>query len=126
VRVPEIQSYRFGQIVIDGTTHTKDVIILPDRVIGNWWRQEGHALYPGDLADIVDPSAPAGAPSGIRPQVLIVGQGAYGRMRVTPETRQVLQTAGIELIAQPTEEACQTYNHLREQRTVAAALHLTC
>jgi hypothetical protein len=126
MRVPEIQSYEFGCIVIDGETYTKDVIILPDRVIGSWWRQEGHALHPGDLADIVDLSTSAAAPSEIRPQVLIVGQGAYGRMRVTTETHQALQAAGIELIAQPTEKACQTYNHLREQRTVAAALHLTC
>ena len=37
-----------------------------------------------------------------------------------------LQAADIELIAQPTKEACRTYNHLREQRTVAAVLHLTC
>jgi hypothetical protein len=124
--VPEIQSYQFGCIVIDGKTYTKDVIILPDRVIGGWWRQEGHALHPDDLTDVVDLSASAAAPSGIRPQVLIVGQGAYGQMRVTPETQRALQAAGIELIAQPTEKACQTYNHLREQRTVAAALHLTC
>ena len=124
--VPEIQSYHFGRIVIDGKTHTKDVIILPDRVIGSWWRQEGHALHLGDLADIVELCGSTVAPSGISPQVLIVGQGAYGRMRVTLETRQALQAAGIQLIAQPTEEACRTYNHLREQRTVAAALHLTC
>jgi hypothetical protein len=124
--VPEIRSYHFGCIVIDGETHTKDVIILPDRVIGSWWRQEGHALHPGDLADIVDLCGSAVAPSEMRPQVLIVGQGAYGRMRVTSETRQILQAAGMQLIAQPTEEACRTYNRLKEQRAVAAALHLTC
>ena len=126
MRVPEIQSYRFGCIVIDGVTFTKDLIILPDRVIENWWRQEGHALHPGDLAEIVDLSAPAVASSEIQPQVLIVGQGAYGRMRVTPETQHALQAAGTLLIAQPTEEACQTYNRLRERQTVVAALHLTC
>ena len=31
---PKIESYRFGHIVIDGETHTNDVIILPERVIG--------------------------------------------------------------------------------------------
>lgn len=124
--VPEIQSYHFGRIVVDGETHTKDVIILPDRVIGNWWRREGHALHPDDLADIVDLRSSAATVSKIRLRVLVVGQGAYGRMRVTPETQQALQAADIELIAQPTEEACRTYNHLREQRTVTAALHLTC
>ncbi|OQY18037.1 MAG: hypothetical protein B6I35_13630 [Anaerolineaceae bacterium 4572_32.2] len=46
----QIESYRFGRIIIDGQTHSKDVIILPDRVIENWWRQEGHALHLDDLA----------------------------------------------------------------------------
>jgi hypothetical protein len=32
--VPQIESYRFGRIVVDGQVHTRDVIILPHRVIG--------------------------------------------------------------------------------------------
>jgi hypothetical protein len=60
------------------------------------------------------------------PQALVVGQGSDGRMRVTQETRRALQAAGIELIAQATDQACQTYNAMRETQDVAAALHLTC
>ena len=114
--MPHIESYRFGYIRVDGQAHDRDVIILPDRVIGGWWRKEGHALHPEDLEAVFEAA----------PQVLIVGQGAYGKMRVTPETRQALSAAGIELVAAPTEEACQTYNTLRERRVVSAALHLTC
>lgn len=58
--------------------------------------------------------------------VLVVGQGAYGRMQVTQETRQVVQATGIELVALPAQKAVETYNCLRERRAVAAALHLTC
>ena len=113
---PHIETYRFGRIVIDGQSHDRDVIILPDRVLGGWWRKEGHVLHPDDLEAVFE-AAPA---------LLVVGQGAYGRMEVAPETRQALQAAGIELLAQPTEQACQTYNRLREGQTVVAALHLTC
>lgn len=113
---PQIEDYRFGRIVIDGQAHTQDVIILPDRVLGGWWRREGHALHPGDLEAVLD----------ARPEVLVVGEGADGRLQVTPETRRALRAAGIELIAQPTGEACGTYNELRARRPVAAALHLTC
>jgi hypothetical protein len=116
MNAPKIESYRFGQIVIDGHTHTRDVIILPDRVLGGWWRQEGHTLHPDDLTAVLETA----------PQVLVVGQGAYGQMRVTGETRRALQAAGIELRVSSTEEACQTFNSLREGQTVAAALHLTC
>jgi hypothetical protein len=114
--VPQIETYRFGHLVIDGQSHTQDVIILPDRVIAGWWREEGHTLHTGDLKAVFE----------ARLDVLIVGQGAYGLMHVTSETEQALQAAGIQLIAQPTEQACQTYNQLRTQRHVAAALHLTC
>lgn len=116
MNAPQIETYRFGHIVIDGRSYGKDVIILPDRVLGGWWRQEGHVLHPDDL----------GAVFKAEPDLLVVGQGAYGRMEVTQETRRALETAGIELIARPTEEACQTYNRACEQRAVAAALHLTC
>jgi hypothetical protein len=113
---PKIESYDFGHIIIDGQTYYKDVIILPDRVIGGWWRKEGHALHPEDLEAVFEAA----------PEVLVVGQGASGLMRATEETAQVLQTAGIELVVLPTRKAVETYNAMREERAVAAALHLTC
>jgi hypothetical protein len=113
---PSITSYRFGRIEIDGQVYTKDVIILPDRVIGDWWRREGHALRPTDLESVLDAA----------PLTLIVGQGAFGRMQVTDETRKLLVERGIELLALPTKEACKRYGELKERRDVAAALHLTC
>jgi hypothetical protein len=114
--IPRIEAYRFGHLVIDGQAHTKDLIILPDRVIAGWWRNVGHALHTGDLKAVLE----------ARPDVLVVGQGAQGLMQVTSEVEQALKAAGMQLIAQPTEQACQTYNQLRTQRQVAAALHLTC
>ena len=33
-----IDHYEFGRIMIDGRQETKDLIILPDRVLRNWWR----------------------------------------------------------------------------------------
>jgi hypothetical protein len=113
---PHIESYRFGLLIVDGQPHTKDLLILPDQVIGGWWREEGHRLLPTDLEAVFE----------AQPQVLVVGQGAFGRVQIAPETLQALQTAGIEVIVQSTEQACDTYNKLREQRAVAAALHLTC
>lgn len=114
--IPRIDSYRFGRVVIDGQPHTRDVILLPDRVIAGWWRKEGHAVHPEDLDAVLE----------VQPELLVVGEGAYGRMGVTEETRSALEQTGIALISQPTEEACQTYNRLCEQQAVAAALHLTC
>ena len=114
---PRIDSYEFGRIVIDGREHTSDVIILPDGVRGSWWRQEGHALKPGDLSTVLQTG----------PQVLVIGQGAHGAMRVTDEVLTCLKEAGIEPVCLPTERAAAEYNRrCRQGQVVAAALHLTC
>lgn len=113
---PAIEHYRSGTITVDGQRHTRDLIILPERIVAGWWRKEGHALHPDDLTAVFEAA----------PEVLVVGTGAYGMMRVTEETRRALETASIRLIAAPTAEAVETYNELREETRVAAALHLAC
>lgn len=113
---PKIDRYQFGRITIDGREYTHDVIIYPDWVDCRWWREEGHSLSPADLAGVLQ------AP----PEVLVIGQGSAARMEVPAETWRRLQEAGIEVIAEPTGRACETYNRLRQKHRVAAALHLTC
>ena len=113
---PQIDTYQFGKIVIDGQVHTKDVILLPDRVISGWWRQEGHVLHLSDLEDVLTADL----------QELVIGQGVFRRMHIAPEVEETLPDLGIELIALPTKEACQEYNRRSQARNVAAALHLAC
>lgn len=112
----KIESYRFGQIAIEGKTYASDLIIFPDRVESDWWREEGHQLRKGDLDRIVRDS----------PEILVVGSGSSGMLRVLPETEKYLREKGIRLITEPTEKACQTYNQLGSSQKVIAALHLTC
>jgi len=113
---PKIESYRFGQIVIDGKAHNKDVIILPDRVVTNWWRESGHSLSLADLKAVFDAA----------PEVLVVGQGANSQMKIPKETVKALERAGIEVITLPSGEAWKKYTQSRSTGSVAAALHLTC
>jgi hypothetical protein len=110
-----IQSYSFGHIVVDGEEATNDVIVLPGRVVHNWWRRDGHALVLEDLREVLDEL----------PQRLVVGTGAYGRMHPDPAVVAELGERGIEVEALPTEEAVRRYGELDAART-AAALHLTC
>jgi hypothetical protein len=112
-----IDHYKFGQIVIDGQTYDRDLLILADRVSTGWWRDQGHRLALADLEEVLaDP-----------PQVLIVGTGRYGRMSILPETEQALAAQNVELVARPSKAACQTYNEMASAgKRVVAALHLTC
>jgi hypothetical protein len=117
-QTPKIGTYQFGSIEVDSRPYDQDLIILPDHVEANWWRKEGHVLHAEDLDAVLNLAE--------KPETLVVGQGAYGRMRVAKDAREALEAAGIELIAESTERACETYNALRDQERVAAALHLTC
>lgn len=112
-----IDDYRFGRIVVDGKSYTSDVIVFPDRVKDDWWRNEGHELCPTDLREVVQE----------KPEVLVVGTGASGLMRVLSKTEEYLEQQGIELRVERTAEACRTFNRLRRSgEKVVAALHLTC
>lgn len=113
---PRIDSYQFGRIQIDGQVYEQDVIILPDRVVPNWWREKGHSLAMADLDGVLE----------ALPGTLVVGKGASERMSVPRETRERLSERGITVLALPTDEACERYNELREEADVGAALHLTC
>ena len=111
-----IESYNFGKVVIAGKAYTKDVIIYPDRIDSTWWRKEGHSLCIEDIQDLLEKP----------PETLIIGTGAYGRMKVLPATEEELKSRGIKVVIQETAEACKTYNRLSSSQRVVAALHLTC
>ena len=111
-----IDSYQFGVIVVSGREYTSDVIIFPDRVRGNWWRKTGHQLCLDDIAEVITES----------PEVLIVGTGASGLVRVLPEVKESVNAQGIKIIVEATDKACNIYNQLCRSQKVIAALHLTC
>jgi hypothetical protein len=50
----KIRDYRFGYVVVEGQQETRDLIVLPRRVVRNWWRRDGHALVLEDLADVLE------------------------------------------------------------------------
>jgi hypothetical protein len=111
-----IDSYEFGVIVISGKRYSSDVIIYPDRVKDDWWRKEGHQLCIDDLEDVIEEN----------PDVIVVGIGNPGLMRVLTETEKYIKSKGIRLIVQSTKDACKTYNQLSSSQKVIALLHLTC
>jgi hypothetical protein len=113
--MPEIKSYDFGRVTIDGRQETRDVIVLPGRVVRGWWRKEGHGLVLEDLDEVLDEL----------PERLLVGTGAYGQLQPDPGALEALRARGVDVEVLPTAEAVERYGQLDPRRT-AAALHLTC
>jgi hypothetical protein len=113
----KIEHYSFGSITIDDKTYTSDVIIYPGRVDSSWWRKEGHNLQIVDLTDVIK----------AKPDVLVVGTGSSGAMRVPRDTFSHLESKGIEVHAERTGKAVELFNKIQgKDKIVIAALHLTC
>ena len=67
-----IDHYTFGEIAVDGRSFQSDLIIFPDHIQENWWRQTGHRLDRDDLQNVL----------ADKPDLLVIGTGYYGRMDV--------------------------------------------
>jgi hypothetical protein len=113
--VARLADYSFGRLIVDGSEQTNDLIVLPDRVVSDWWRREGHSLAMEDLDEVLDEL----------PERLILGVGAYGRLHPDPEVIAELERRGTAVECLRTGQAVGRYRELDERRT-AAALHLTC
>lgn len=135
-----IDSYDFGKIVIDGKEYREDVIIWPDHVDCPWWRVKGHNLALEDISEVIK----------AKPEVLIVGTGYSGIMKVSEEVKNYIEAQGIKVIIEHSKKACELYNKLSSTKAprpirfhsgsgraksrtrqargkkVIACLHLTC
>lgn len=112
-----INSFKFGQIEINDKIYQNDIIIYPDKLVDNWWRDEGHRLHKKDLADLAD----------YQLNLVIIGTGASGRMKVDIKLKQYFDEHGIDYYISTTNKAVQKHNRmLSSDKKVLTALHLTC
>mgnify|MGYP006308879883 CR=1 FL=1 len=114
--MPVIEEYSFGLMVVDGKTYTNDLIIFPERIQPEWWRESGHSLCREDIEEILEE----------KPDVLVIGTGSSGVMDVPPETMKLIREEGIELVIEPTARAVDAYNRISPLRPTVGAFHLTC
>ena len=104
-------------MTVDGQRYTNDLKIIDGRISSNWWRRSGHRLSSDDITDVLS----------ARPDILVVGTGYAGAMRIPDDLRKLLENRNIRLIAEKTASASETFNRLlAEGNKVAGAFHLTC
>ncbi len=112
-----IDSFAFGNIVIDGRCYASDLIIYPDgKIVDGWWRSSGHLLTENDIEELIAAS----------PEIIVVGTGTSGMMRLASGLEQSLSKKGIGMVAAPCREALVCFNELSPSRKVGAGFHLTC
>ena len=115
--ISHIDSYSFGQIIIDGVEYNDDLIVFPDRIKSFWWRNDGHVLKTRDLQEVFE----------YKPEVLIVGLGFSGQMRIESSVKSQLKREGIKLVQDLTSNAVELFNfYAQKGKKVTGAFHLTC
>jgi hypothetical protein len=82
---PRVRDYSFGPVTVDGPEQTRDLIVLPDRVVAAGGGEKGHALVLDDLWEVLNALA----------ERLIVGVAAYGRLHPDPAVVAELERRGV-------------------------------
>ena len=110
-----IESYAFGRMIIDGIEYRSDLSITRDHQVISWWRGSSHRLVLDDLRSVLDSD----------PEILIIGTGYYGLMKVDKTVKDHCKSKEIELLINRTSDAVDLFNS-NSSRQPAAAFHLTC
>ena len=111
-----IESYAFGRMDVDGRPYTSDLILFPDKINDSWWRKSGHIVCLEDLEDVFKED----------PEVIIIGTGFYGLVRVEEEVKRHAKSKGVMLVVEKTKKAVENFNSLASKKKTIGAFHLTC
>lgn len=112
-----IERFSFGTITVNSQTYHSDIKIIKGDVVPDWWRNSGHTVDVDDVHDILQ----------TKPDILVIGKGAPGQMRVTNALKEYAATHGFELIEEKTATAIDTFNRLvKEGKIVAGGFHVGC
>ncbi|MDD2672530.1 MAG: MTH938/NDUFAF3 family protein [Syntrophales bacterium] len=119
-----IEEYKFGFIDIDGKIYQHDIGINWAGQVFDWPRAESHII---DVEDIIDALEQG-------PETIVIGTGEQGMARVTERAKREIESRGIELVIDKTEQATKTFNIRKEesfeeegaQEKVIGLFHLTC
>jgi len=116
---PPITNLHWGQIEVEGQRY-KDAKLFPGGSREWDWRETGThhrpGIQPADVTELLEKGAKA----------VILSQGMWKMLQVTPQTLEMLEQKGIGVEILQTELAAELYNQLRETSLVGALFHSTC
>jgi len=119
-----IEEYKFGFITIDGKTYRHDVEVNWLGEVSDWPRTESHIIDAEDIINALEQG----------PDTIVIGTGESGMAQVTTRAKKEIETRGIELVIDKTEQAVKTFNVRKDesveeegvQEKVIGLFHLTC
>jgi glucokinase len=118
---PAIQGARVGEITVGQKTFDRDVYILVNGEVKK--RKKKLAGAEDEAAHTVGPKELEGVCGG-GPEILFVGSGENGAVKLSDEARRYLTQRSIEFTVLPTPEIVDVYNKSKQRK--AALIHVTC
>lgn len=116
-----IDRSEFGNITIDGKTYDHDVTIGLSGHVEKRHKRLSKELY-GTSHMISKTEVEAVFEKGS--DLLIIGTGQEGNVRLSPEAETYLADKGCKVLLQPTQEAIKTFNRMHGRKI--ALMHVTC
>jgi hypothetical protein len=118
---PQIDTVHFGKIAVAGKTIKHDVIISHDGQVRKRKKRLSKEIY-GTSHTISLAEAKATWEEGT--EMLIIGSGHFGRVRLSLEAQEYLaqKRCAVELL--PTKKAAELWN--KSQGKIIGVFHITC
>jgi hypothetical protein len=117
---PRIAHLSWGRIEVDGYPPFKDAKIFPGGAREWNWQETGTRHEPGIQPADVEELIAHGA------RAVVLSRGIWNRLKVCPETLDLLAKNKIEVEVLQTEAAAERFNALRETMPVGGLFHSTC
>jgi len=116
-----IEATKFGSITIDGKTYEHDVIVRLSGKVEKRKKKLSKEKY-GTSHIISKAEAKFVFEEGC--DVLIIGAGQEGNVRLSPEAGNYFNNKGCKVLVQPTPEAIRSFNQSDEKKI--GLMHVTC
>jgi hypothetical protein len=117
----KIDGTEFGSITIDGEAYPHDVLIRASGEIRKRKKKLSKKYY-GTSHIVSLEEAEFIYEKGS--ELLIVGTGQDGNLRLSPEAAAFFDQKGCQVLAEPTPHAIATFNRTKGHKT--ALFHVTC
>jgi hypothetical protein len=112
-----ISSTKFGSITIGNKKYENDVFVSYKDTVKEGETASRHLISKKELALLL----------GDKPDVIVLGTGQEGCMRISSDSSELAKNKGIEIVESKTPDAIKKFNQLYASgRKVVGYMHVTC